>query len=107
MEEDDNTLVLHVIPPPELHLQMGVVNHILDLLIDIFGDLILDWMKNNQIYRRGYQGGGLSGNNCRKFLKLVEKLNIDSRNWTGVSFVDILPFVGTLRSFDKVGIFVK
>ena len=32
LDGDPETLVLHIIPPPELHLLMGVVNHLLEII---------------------------------------------------------------------------
>ena len=59
------TLVINVHPPPELHLLIGVVNHLVKLCISVdIGTLNL--LKRNNIFRHGYQGGGLDGNNSFK-----------------------------------------
>ena len=62
LDYDDKELVLDVVPPPELHLLMGVVNKIVDLLIKVWPG-VLDWCRSKGITRHGYQGGGLDGNN--------------------------------------------
>jgi hypothetical protein len=62
---DPKTLVIDVHPLPELHLLIGVVNHLLKLCIRV--DIgILDLLKRHNIFRHGYQGGGLDGNNSFK-----------------------------------------
>ena len=48
--------ILDVIPLPELHLLMGVVNHLLKLIINYFPD-ILDILKHHNIFHHGYQCG--------------------------------------------------
>ena len=58
---DPETLVLHSVPPPELHLLMGVVNHLLEIIrlhmmtLNREGQLS-DWMDTKGISRRGYHG---------------------------------------------------
>ena len=60
------TLVIDVHPLPELHLLIGVVNHLVKLCISVDGSSILDLLKRHNIFRHGYQGGGLDGNNSFK-----------------------------------------
>ena len=59
---DPETLVIDVHPPPELHLLIGVVNHLIKLCINVDSG-ILDLMNAQNIFRHGPQGGGLEGNN--------------------------------------------
>ena len=59
------TLVIDVHPPPELHLLIGVVNHLMKLCINVDSG-ILDLMKAQNIFHYGFQGGGLNGNNSFK-----------------------------------------
>ena len=77
MDEDDDVLVLDRIPPPELHLLMGVVNHIIALMIKIWTDRILNWLRSKGIHRHGYNGGGLDGNNSKKLLACLDILERD------------------------------
>ena len=60
-----NKLVMDVHPMPELHCLMGVVNHLVKLMIDVDSST-LDLLKRHNIFRHGYQGGGLDGNNSFK-----------------------------------------
>ena len=43
LPEDDDTTVLSVIPPPELHLMLGIVN----LLFKAWGGQIAEWSKSS------------------------------------------------------------
>ena len=59
------TLVMEKHPLPELHLHMGVVNHLLKLCSHVESS-VLDILKRHNIFRHGYQGGRLDGNNSLK-----------------------------------------
>ena len=50
---DPETLVIDVHPPPELHLLIGVVNHLIKLCINVDSG-ILDRMNTQNIFRHGY-----------------------------------------------------
>ena len=62
---DPEKLVMDVHPLPELHLLMGVVNHLIELFINM-DPQIVNLLKNHNNYHHGYQGGGLDGNNSFK-----------------------------------------
>ena len=61
---DAEKLVLLSVPPPELHLLMGVVNHLASLLMKVMPDFLV-WCRTKGITRHGYQGGGFDGNNSK------------------------------------------
>lgn len=94
LEYDDEQLVLDVIPPPELHLLMGVVNKILDLVIKVWPE-VLDWCRSKGITRHGYQGGGLDGNNSKKLLDKLDELS-------AIIPIHLLPIVSTLKDFKEI-----
>ena len=61
LDGDPETLVLYIVPPPELHLLMGVVNHLLEIIRIHMMSLnreseLWDWMDTKGISRRGYHG---------------------------------------------------
>ena len=58
-------LVIDVHPLPELHMLIGVVNHLVKLCINVDCNF-LNLLKKHNIFRHGYQGGGLDGNNSFK-----------------------------------------
>ena len=67
--------VLPAVPPPELHLLMGAVNWGLEQLYLLMNaDQLKDRMRTKGISVRGYQGGGLDGNNSNLFLKHLDFL---------------------------------
>ena len=96
IDEEDAKRVIDVLPPPELHLLMGVVNALLNLLIRIFSlEFVESWLNANNILRHGYQGGGTDGNNSMKVLKHLNSLEM--------ALPDALaPIVDCLRALKNV-----
>ena len=68
-----------IISQPELHYLIGVVNWIFKLVKSVIGDdnyqQLVDWCRNRGITIHGYQGGGLDGNNSKKFLSRSMELD--------------------------------
>ena len=57
IEEDNETRVISVVPPEELHLLMGGVNVHMDLLIEIYGlEFVETWTRSVNVLRHGYLG---------------------------------------------------
>ncbi|XP_065673439.1 uncharacterized protein LOC136090576 isoform X2 [Hydra vulgaris] len=94
-EEDPETLLKELVPVPELHVLMGIVNKLAVLLVSVW-PLFEKWLQSNYIMFRGYQGIGLDGNNASKFLKLVDILERDIIN---NGKYDLLPIVNCVRKF--------
>ena len=65
--------VIDVVPLPELRHLIGVVYHLLKLPITCFPG-VLEVLNAHSIFRHGYNGGGLDGNNCMKLLQKLEKM---------------------------------
>ena len=62
----DDKLVLSVFPPPQLHLLLRIVNHMMENLSKVakkwYGvDYVMDFVKENAIVRQDYHGGGFEG----------------------------------------------
>ena len=56
--------LLKIFPPAQLHLMLGGVNALLNVLTNMFTfEKIETWLNANGIIIHGYQGGGLAGNN--------------------------------------------
>jgi hypothetical protein len=86
----------HQIPPPELHLLMGVTNRLMDLVIKNMGlDWVENWTRSLHIIRHGYQGGSYDGNNSKKILDNVDDL-------ASRIPMHLLPVIQALRSFKPV-----
>ena len=50
--------ILDIIPPPELHLMLGIINKIFDSLNKLWGNnFAIKWAQENGIVRSNYQGG--------------------------------------------------
>ena len=73
---DPDTPILYVIPPPPLHLVLlEPVNHIISHLKLEFPELV-NILQNLHIQRSKYHGKNFEGNQCRKILNNINKLNI-------------------------------
>ena len=70
---DDETPVIHVIPPPELHLMLGPVNHIYDELSKVWVNS-KQWLDAINVKKVDYHGGQFEGNECRAILKNIQVL---------------------------------
>lgn len=72
---DDNDLVLDVIPPPQLHLLLGVVNTMCKHMSSECEADILRWTKECNVSREFFNGSpSFAGNSCKKLLNEVDVL---------------------------------
>ena len=62
---DPKKMVMDVHPLPELHLLMGMVNHLIKLCINV-NPQIVNLLNDHNTYQHRYQEGGLDGNNSFK-----------------------------------------
>ena len=69
----DDTLVLDLIPPPELHLMLGTVNLLYSNLEKVWPDVI-QWPSSLYIEKEAIHGGSFAGNGCRKLLRNIDQL---------------------------------
>ena len=65
---DENTPVFQVVPPPELHLMLGPVNHLYNVMSKVWPGSEA-WLKACFVKKGEYHGGAFEGNDCRKLLK--------------------------------------
>jgi hypothetical protein len=94
----DDTLVLDFIPPMELHLLIGVVNHLFKNLCQVWQNAD-EWPKMINIQQQPFHGGQFAGNECRKLLRNVDSLQqLAEKHACFLAF----PFIETLRKFDAV-----
>ena len=70
---DDDTPVICLIPPPELHLLLGPVNKLYTELEEEWPECEL-WLKKCNVKKEDYHGCQFAGNESRKLLKNVDKL---------------------------------
>lgn len=72
-KNSDDTLVLDIIPPPELHLLLGAVNALYIGLNKVWPEC-QRWADAVNVTREAYHGGSFTGNSCRKLLKGLDVL---------------------------------
>ena len=94
MREENEDLVLNIVPLPELHLLMGFVNHV-SKYISSFWFGFDEWIKGLGILRKGYHGGTYDGNACRNLLKRTGELR-------KVLPTNLIPLIETMVKFDAV-----
>ncbi|KAJ6646662.1 Helicase required for RNAi-mediated heterochromatin assembly 1, partial [Pseudolycoriella hygida] len=87
---------IDIIPPPELHLMLGVVNTIYDHIHGAFNNEALAWAKSCNVEKSVTQAGTGFNGNARK--KLLEKLDI----LRAICPVGCLKFVKALEDFHSV-----
>ena len=98
LEIPGSTLIIDVIPPMELHLMLGIVNHLFQQLQSIWPQC-KEWPKKLHIQEQPYHGGHFAGNDCHKLLQNVDLLQQMAEN-SGA--FQIMGFVEILRKFRLV-----
>ena len=74
-DDANDTPVLNILPPPELHLMIGVVNK-------MYAEMEKIWLKSEQwldscnVKKEAYHGGTFAVNESRKLLKNVNRLEV-------------------------------
>ena len=104
------TQIIEILCVPELHLLLGVVEKLLRefenrvFLNKNTGKKFMDnYLKSVSIVRKSYQGAtSLEGNQSRKFLKLIDKLELELMKESEEVIVNGLPYIHTFRAFDRV-----
>lgn len=92
----DEILVLDKIPPPELHIHLGVTNKFVDVISEKWGnDNMSNFLSRFNIQREPFRGKNLNGNNCVKFLQHVMDLE---KALPG----HLVQYAEALKHFDKV-----
>ena len=91
---DRESLIIDIYPPPELHLMLGVVNHLYKAIEQEWAG-VRHWAETCHVERQAYQGGSFDGNSCRKLLKNVDHLQ-------SMCPLQVLKFVKALRDFNQV-----
>ena len=87
---DNNTKILDIIPPPELHLVLGVVNTVMDDLLKNCEVHAIKYAKSCDAEREITHGGaGFKGGSCKKLLKGVNYLR-SFNCFTCTKYVDVL-----------------
>ena len=92
--EEMITPVIHKVPPPELHFLLDPTQHLCDELTKRWSGC-KSWLTSIHVKKADYFGGTFEGNDCRKMLKNIEKLeNICPDMFRG--------YVDTFKKFNEV-----
>ena len=76
LPESDNTKVIEAIAPPELHLLLGIVNHLFSSLAKVW-PLVQEWPKRLHIKPAAYHGGeSFNGPSSHKLLQNIDTLDL-------------------------------
>ena len=94
----DDTLILDIFPPPELHLLLGVVNHIVQKMKSVWPNAEI-WPTPLNMKLSPYHGGMFEGNDCRKLLRNLGRLQQLAE---AESAFQVFGFIEALRKFDTV-----
>jgi hypothetical protein len=99
LSQGDDTEVLDVIPPPELHLLLGAVNHLFQGMKRVW-DLADSWPESLHIKPAPNHGGHLfNGPACHKLLQNIDQLELMAQR---TSSFQVQPFIQAFRDFKKV-----
>lgn len=75
--EHDDTLVMDVFPPMELHIFLGVTSRIFNYLAQEMEPLALAWLKDLHLEKCVYQGSScFNGNSCRSLVRNFARLEV-------------------------------
>ena len=88
----------HLIPPPELHIFIGITYIFVKILITLWPDFDT-WLKSNYIMFRGYHGTRLGGNNLQRLLYKLDNLEVNLLSAASMlpSMISLQPVVSCLR----------
>ena len=97
----EHKLILYLLPPPELHFFLGVINKLFESLEKLYSFVTQMWAKQGNIEKKFRNGGKFSskGNACKLLLKNIDKLQAvckENECITGMLYVE------TFRKFEKV-----
>ena len=102
LEESDNMRVIEKFIIPELHLILGFVSLIMKSLENMVGkERAMLWPSKLHLVAKGYQGGTLEGNACRKLLKQADRI-LDPEVLGNVPSLMVQPIVHAVKCMDKL-----
>lgn len=96
ISDNIDDLILDLIPPPELHLMIGIVNTLFDHMVKEFGDEAFAWARACYGHRESKKGGhAFNGNGCKKLLDKVDILR-------SICSIGCLKYVEVFDNFRRV-----
>lgn len=92
----DDTRIIDIVTPPELHLMLGAVDTLYNHMFAKFEDQILVWTKQCNVTREVTRGGsGFNGNSCKMLLTKLDSLR-------AMCPIGCLPYIKALDDFRLV-----
>lgn len=91
-----NMSVLQVLPPPELHLMIGVVNKIVEFMLEVCPTIVNEWLRRCHVLRQVTRTGpSFTGNSAKKLLDNIDLLR-------SMADFEILKYIEVLHNFKNV-----
>ena len=95
-DDESKSFIIDFIVPPELHLMLGVVNHIFNHMLKDFGTVASMWAEKCHVQKQIFRGcSGFDGNSCKKLLNNIDTLR-------AICPLECLKFVKALNDFHLV-----
>jgi hypothetical protein len=91
----ENAIILKIIPPPELHLMMGVVNNIYSAMNKDFPEVCEKWAGICHVQKKAFYGGSFNENSRRLLHAKVDVLR-------SICPLNCLKYVQCLCTFELV-----
>lgn len=96
IQSNEDRLILDLIPPPELHLLLGVVNTIFSHMLTEFEKEANDWAERCSVQRAMHHGGpSFNGNNCKILLNNLDWLRSNGN-------IGCMKYVNVFEKFNAV-----
>ena len=89
-QENPETLIIDIVPPPELHLFKHIVTQVNDVLMA--EEFTKNYLLSKTVTSYGYNGGGYNGPNCHKIMSCLNELR-------EICPPNVIPSIETLRKF--------
>ena len=104
---DQDDLVVHVVPPCELHILLGLGNDLFKALDEKlkamnFGHVIVIWLQGLGLKKSEYHGGHFNGSNIVKVLESMGKLKAIMQNTKALS--KVLDIIYAMEALNAVRI---
>jgi len=94
-----NQPLIDFFSPSELHIMLGIVNHIYKAMKERWDTEVDGWVKVSLSRRSNYHGGSFEGGQCKK---LLEHLNFFEDNLGNPRVPEMMPFLQVLKLFNSI-----
>ncbi len=100
--DDSGTKILEKIPPPQLHLLLGITNLLFKAVQRKSSRVAKKWMSEVDVVQNAYHGGDFTGNACRKLLRGADKLERVVTEDEKSHDPDLHQLIKCIRAFNQV-----